>query len=104
MNEQLAETTQHAGSRASFASNGATSGCEPTTIQSYLVFPAEGRMAEVAAALEALPECEVRPAENRPVLILVTEATGGAAQHSLERRLESIEHIAAISLVSGWSE
>lgn len=74
------------------------------TIQSYVVHPAAGRAAEVFAALTAIPGCEVLPAENRPVLVLVTETPDRVAQRELERRLEAIENVAHIALVSGWTD
>ncbi len=74
------------------------------TIQSYLVYPAEGRLDLVAESLAALPGCEVLAAENSPVLVLVTETPDQAAQRDLERRLESIANVACLALVSGWTE
>lgn len=74
------------------------------TIQSYVVHPAAGRAAEVIAALTAIPGCEVLAAENRPVLVLVTETPDRAAQRELERCLEAVENIAHIALVSGWTD
>ena len=74
------------------------------TIQSYLVYPAEGRLDLVAATLAALPGCEILPAENNPVLVLVTETPDPDAQRDLERRLESIDNVACLALVSGWTE
>jgi nitrate reductase NapAB chaperone NapD len=74
------------------------------TVQSYIVHPAAGCVAEVTAALTAIPGCEVTPAENRPILLLVTETADRAAQSELERRLEVVENIAHIALVSGWSD
>ena len=104
MNDFHRDFTQPSGSIANSAPFHPDSGAPHTTIQSYLVFPAEGHIAGVAAALSALPGCEVLPAENRPVLILVTETSGRDAQRDLERRLEDVENAASISLVSGWTE
>ena len=74
------------------------------TIQSYLVYPADGRIDDVTAALSALPGCEVLRSENRPVLVLVTEAPDQEGQRRLERQVESIENVACLALVSGWTE
>jgi nitrate reductase NapAB chaperone NapD len=76
----------------------------PVTIQSYVVQPAAGREAEAAEALAAIPGCEVLPAKNRPVLVLVTETADREAQRELERRIESVDGIGQIALVSGWTE
>ncbi|MCC6537281.1 MAG: chaperone NapD [Bryobacterales bacterium] len=74
------------------------------TIQSYVVHPEPDHLQEVTAALAALPGCEVLPAENRPVLVLVTETADRAAQRELERQLETVEHVAHLALVSGWND
>jgi nitrate reductase NapAB chaperone NapD len=75
-----------------------------TTIQSYVVQPARGREADVAAVLAAIPGCEVLHAENRPVLVLVTETADRAAQRELEDRIEAAAGMAHIALVSGWTD
>lgn len=74
------------------------------TIQSYLVYPNPGFEAQARLALAALPGCEVLPAENRAVMVLVTETPSKAAQRDLERRLEELEPLAHFALVSGWTE
>ena len=74
------------------------------TIQSYLVYPASGCKEQVETALAAMPGCEVLPAENESVLILVTETLDRPAQKELERRLESMDEITHLALVSGFTE
>ena len=68
-------------------------------ILSYLAHPQPGREEELARTLEALPECTVTPAENGPLLILVTEAASEEADKALQKRLKSIESLAFLSLV-----
>ena len=75
------------------------------TIQSYLVYPEAGRGPTVAAALRALQGCsEVVPAENRDLLVLVTETGSGDEQKRLEASLEDLAGVACLAMVGGWTE
>ena len=42
-------------------------------IKSYLAHPHDGKKAELVAALSCLSACEVIPAENKDLLIVVTD-------------------------------
>jgi nitrate reductase NapAB chaperone NapD len=79
-------------------------GRTPVTIQSYLLYPERGKIQQVRDALARIPGCEVIPAENRDLLVVVTEALDAAAQTSLEDRLETLPGIECLALVSGWTE
>jgi nitrate reductase NapAB chaperone NapD len=70
-------------------------------ICSYLVFPVEGEAQTVAADLASLPGCEVDVAENRDVLILVTESEGAEEERELRRGVERTAGIRAIVLTFG---
>lgn len=70
-------------------------------IRSYLVFPDAGQTGAVADRLSALPGCDVVPAENREVLLLVTETEDAAAEEALRRRLESVDGVRAMVLAFG---
>lgn len=73
-------------------------------IKSYLVFPAAGQQAACRAALEALPGCQVEPAANRDLLVLVTESADEAAEKALETQLHAIPSIEGLTLVSAMHE
>ena len=68
---------------------------------SYLVIAAEGEAAAVAAQLTRLRGCEVTPAENGDVLILVTDTAGAAEDTDLRDHLGEIEGIQALLLTFG---
>jgi nitrate reductase NapAB chaperone NapD len=68
---------------------------------SYLVIPEEGATEEVAARLGALPGCDVAPAENRDLLLLVTDTPGPEEDTALRDRLEAMEGIHALILAFG---
>ena len=70
-------------------------------ICSYLVIPEDGALAGVAERLTALPGCDVVSAENRDVLILVTETPGLEEESALRHRVEALDGIQALLLTFG---
>jgi nitrate reductase NapAB chaperone NapD len=68
---------------------------------SYLVIPAEGATDAVMARLAALPGCETARAENREVILLVTDTEGPEQEEALRRQLESVEDILAMVFTFG---
>lgn len=73
-------------------------------IQSYLAFTGDGHVVRLAEELASIDGCEVIPAENQNVLVVVTEAEDEAAQKALELRLEAVEGLGCLAMVGGWSE
>lgn len=71
-------------------------------IKSYLVHPREGRKLQLADTLSKLTHCEVLPAENKEVLILVTETDSKQEEETLKEKLEQVEDIKLMALVSGF--
>lgn len=70
-------------------------------ILSYLVLPVPGAADQVARQLMAIPGCEVVRAENRDLLILVTETAGDAEEQVLRASLAETAGIRAVSLTFG---
>lgn len=70
-------------------------------ICSYLVISEDGALGRVAERLTALPGCDVVAAENRDVLILVTDTPGLEEECALRRKVEALEGIQALLLTFG---
>jgi nitrate reductase NapAB chaperone NapD len=70
-------------------------------ICSYLVIPEEGASGRVAERLAALPGCDVVQAENRDVLILVTDTPGLEEESALRHTVETLDGIEALMLTFG---
>jgi nitrate reductase NapAB chaperone NapD len=68
---------------------------------SYLVFPRRGRSAHAAAALAAIPGCDVTPAESRELLVLVTSSADVASEESLRAAVEAVEDVECLALSFG---
>jgi nitrate reductase NapAB chaperone NapD len=72
-------------------------------ICSFVVVPDRGAAPAVARRLASLPGCEVFPAENRELLILLTEAAGEQGR-LLHRSLAEVEGVQALLLTFGEIE
>ncbi len=70
-------------------------------ICSYLVISEDGASEHVAERLAALPGCDVVPAENRDVLILVTDTLGLEEEGALRRKVEALDGIQGLLLTFG---
>lgn len=70
-------------------------------ICSYLVISEDGATDRVRERLASLPGCNPVQAENRDVLILVTDTPGLAEENDLRRSVEAIEGIQALLLTFG---
>ena len=70
-------------------------------ICSYLVVSEEGATGRVAEQLAALPGCDVVSAENRDVLILVTDTPGLEEEGALRQRVEAMDGIQGLLLTFG---
>ena len=72
-------------------------------IKSYLAHPHEGKKEELLRAISELQECEVLPAENKEVLILVTETENKEDEEILQQKLEAISSLKLLAMVSGFN-
>lgn len=72
-------------------------------IKSYLAHPHENRKDELVAELSSLDHCEVIPAENKDVLILVTETKNKTEEANLKDQLDTIKSLKLLAMVSGFN-
>ena len=72
-------------------------------IISYLAHPHEGKKVELQEALSTMGQCEVIPAENKNLLIIVTDTDTDDEQYDLKERIEAIESLKLLALVSGFN-
>ena len=68
-------------------------------ILSYLVHARYGRRDALCHTLEEIPGCEVRPADDADVMILVTETESREAEKAMHARLKDVDDIALLALV-----
>ncbi|WP_074407089.1 MULTISPECIES: hypothetical protein [Aquimarina] len=72
-------------------------------IKSYLAHPQKGEKNELIDALSSLEQCEVMPANNKDVLILITETENETEEAILKEKLDTIESLKLLAMVSGFN-
>lgn len=73
-------------------------------IKSYLVYPKPRQHAALAQALRGLPGCDVVPAENRDVLVLVTDTADDAGDAELLAQVQALPSLQWLTLVAGFND
>ena len=68
---------------------------------SYIVYPVSGRMHPLMETLNSMRGCEVTPANNRELLILVTETSSPREEDLLQEQLKQQEDIECLALAFG---
>jgi hypothetical protein len=78
-------------------------------INSYLAYPVKGRRDALAETLRALAEtlralegCQVIPAVNRDLLVVVTDTPDEVAEEALQGALARLEFLEGLALVAGF--
>ncbi|GAA4272840.1 hypothetical protein U6A24_06125 [Aquimarina gracilis] len=72
-------------------------------IKSYLAHPYSGKKDELIQALSSIKQCEIMPAQNKDLLILVTETNNEAEEDILKEKLDTIDSLKLLALVSGFN-
>ena len=70
-------------------------------ICSYIVYPAEGKIETLKKQLSSLQGCQVLPAENRDILILITDTKDITEEIHLQNSLKRIKEIRSLALTFG---
>lgn len=73
-------------------------------VKSYLVFPHEGQKECLSEKLCALSWCEVMPAENEDLLVMVTDTKSERDEEDCIAKINEIEELEHYTLVSGFEE
>ncbi len=71
-------------------------------IKSYIIIPQPDQKQHLIEDISGLDGCEILPAENKEVLVLVTDTEDERADKILLSQIESNRNIKHISLVSGY--
>ncbi len=68
---------------------------------SYLAYPVKGAKDALRRDLEALDYCEVMPADNEEVLVLVTDTPDDDIEKDLKKTLGQIETLQSLGMTFG---
>ncbi len=73
-------------------------------IFSYLAYPVQGAKEQLLNDRAALNFCEVTPAENEEVLILVTDTPNAETEKELQKKLTEIKSLESLSMTFGHTD
>ncbi|MCF6350645.1 MAG: hypothetical protein L3J23_06380 [Flavobacteriaceae bacterium] len=73
------------------------------SIKSYLAHPYQGKKNELIKALSSIKQCEVVPAKNKNLLILITDTKDNLEEDSIKEKIEAIESLKLLAMVSGFN-
>ncbi|WP_109300958.1 hypothetical protein [Aquimarina sp. AU474] len=72
-------------------------------IKSYLAHPHEDKKEDLIEALSTIEQCEIMAAQNKDVLILITETENKAEEAILKEKLDAIKSLKLLAMVSGFN-
>ena len=81
-----------------------TSKRETMPIFSYLAMPREGAREDLCAELSSLKYCQIIPAENKEIVVLVTDTPDEDIERSLQEKLKNLTSLQSLSLAFGYDE
>lgn len=73
-------------------------------IFSYLAMPKEKTADSLCAELSALEYCQIIPAENQDVIVLITDTPDEAIERNLQKTLKNLQSLQSLSLTFGYDE
>jgi nitrate reductase NapAB chaperone NapD len=73
-------------------------------IFAYLAMPVKGAKESLSAELAALPYCEIIPADNADVLVLVTDAPNDTDERVLQNKLQNIPSLQSLNMTFGSND
>jgi len=73
-------------------------------IFSYLAIPKNGAKETLCADLARTPYCEILPADNQDVIVLVTDTPDETSEKQLQRRLKDLQSLQSLSLAFGYDD
>ncbi|UTW63918.1 hypothetical protein KFE98_07210 [bacterium SCSIO 12741] len=73
-------------------------------VKSYLAIPAAGGKDKLLQELNNMKECDASPADNKDVVVLLTETENETEEKALQQKLEEMDSIKLLTLVSAFSE
>jgi nitrate reductase NapAB chaperone NapD len=73
-------------------------------IFSYLAIPEKGAREKLCSDLSGLDYCQVIPAENEEVVVVVTDTPDAISEINLQKTLKKLESLQSLSLTFGYDE
>lgn len=73
-------------------------------IFSYIAIPHAGAKEDLCAELSGIQHCQVVPAENKDIVVLVTDTPDDQVEKELQTTLKELTHLQSLSLAFGYDE
>ncbi len=70
-------------------------------ILSYLAMPQDGAMEQLCADLATMEYCEIIPADNQEVVVLVTDTPDEKIEKDLQEQLKKVPSLHSLSMTYG---
>lgn len=70
-------------------------------IFSYMAYPVQGAKQQLLNELQALDYCQVIPAENQEILILITDTPDDQEEKTLQENLKNLKSLQSIGMTFG---
>ncbi len=71
---------------------------------SYLAYPVKGAKEELLKDLAALDHCEVTPAENEEILVLVTDTPDDEKEQELQKKFKNLKSLQSLGMTFGHGD
>jgi nitrate reductase NapAB chaperone NapD len=71
---------------------------------SYVAYPVQGAKEKLLKDLAALDHCEVMPADNEEVLILVTDTPDEEKEKELQKKLKELKSLQSLGMTFGHTD
>ncbi len=73
-------------------------------IMSYLAYPQKGSKEVLYQELAALEYCEVTPADNEEILLLVTDTPDDDTEKKLHQKLKKLQSLQSLGMTFGHGD
>ena len=73
-------------------------------VRSFLVYVAPEARDQITQVLASEPSCTVYPAENRDVVVVVTDLEDRDAEDVFDERLAALPGVINVALVAGYAQ
>ncbi len=68
---------------------------------SYLAYPKQGAKQDLINDLKTLDHCEVTPADNQNILILITDTPDEETEKALQKKLKKLKSLESLGMTFG---
>ena len=68
---------------------------------SYLAYPEQGAKEQLLKDLSELKYCEITPAQNKEILILLTDTPDEDSENKLQKQLKALDSLQSLGMTFG---